>query len=82
MGSLDDFRPMALTSVLMKCFERLVLKYIKTRLPGSLDPYQFVYRANRSTEDAIALTLHGALSHLEHSGNYIRILFYRLQLCL
>lgn len=59
----------------MKCFEGLVLQCIKTALPGRFDPHQFAYRANRSTEDAIALALNVALSHLEHSGNCVRMLF-------
>ena len=64
--SLNDYRPIALTLVIMKCFERLVLHHIKACLPPTFDPHQFAYRANRSTEDAIAL--HSALSHLEHRG--------------
>ncbi len=43
-------------------------------LPASLDPLQFTYRSNRSTDDAIAFTLHTALSHLENN-NYVRMLF-------
>ncbi|KAI3354999.1 hypothetical protein L3Q82_004799 [Scortum barcoo] len=43
--SLNDYRPVALTSTIMKCFER-------------------------STEDAIALTLHTALSHLDQRDTY------------
>ncbi len=43
--SLNSFRPIALTSVLMKCFERLVLRHIKACLPLSFYPYQFAYRA-------------------------------------
>ncbi|KAI3375982.1 hypothetical protein L3Q82_016509 [Scortum barcoo] len=48
--SLNDYRPVALTSTIMKCFER-------------------------STEDAIALTLHTALSHLDQRDTYVRMLF-------
>ncbi|KAM3843222.1 nuclear pore complex protein Nup107 [Diretmus argenteus] len=51
---LNDFRPVALTPIVMKCFERLVLQHIKDHLPADLDPLQFAYRANRSTEDAIS----------------------------
>ena len=65
----------ALTSVVMKCLERLVAQHIKACLPASFDPHQFAYRANRSTEDAIAITLHSTLSHLEHPGTYARLLF-------
>ncbi|KAI3352083.1 hypothetical protein L3Q82_020909 [Scortum barcoo] len=50
---LNDYRPVALTSTIMKCFER----------------------PNRSTEDAIALTLHTALSHLDQRDKKMRMLF-------
>ncbi len=73
--SLNDYRPIALTSEIMKCLERSVSRHIRDCLPPSFDPYQFAYRANRSTEDAIALTLHTALSHLENKESYVRMLF-------
>ncbi|KAI3375925.1 hypothetical protein L3Q82_016344, partial [Scortum barcoo] len=73
--SLNDYRPVALTSTIMKCFERLVKSFITSSIPDSLDPLQFAYRPNRSTEDAIALTLHTALSHLDQRDTYVRMLF-------
>ena len=75
INCLNDYRPIALTSVVMKCFERLVSQHIKASLPSSIDPHQFAYRTNRSTEDAISIALHTALSHLEHTGSYVRMLF-------
>ena len=51
-------RPVALTSVAMKCFERLVMAHINSILPDTLDPLQFAYRPNRSTDDAISITFH------------------------
>uniref|UniRef100_A0A8C2G3L7 Reverse transcriptase domain-containing protein n=1 Tax=Cyprinus carpio TaxID=7962 RepID=A0A8C2G3L7_CYPCA len=71
----NDYRPVALTPILMKCFERLVMHHIKTALPPSLDPFQFAYRSNRSTDDAISTTLHSALTHLEKKDSYVRMLF-------
>ncbi len=59
----------------MKCFERLVMHNIKTSLPNTLDPLQFAYRPNRSTDDAISSTLLLALTHLENKDPYIRMLF-------
>ncbi len=44
-------------------------------LPASLDPLQFAHRSNRSTDDAIAFTLHTVLSHLENKNTYVRMLF-------
>ncbi len=57
----NDYRPVALTpimAIMMKCFERLVKDYIFSRLPPMFDPFQFAYRPNRSTEDAISSVLH------------------------
>lgn len=72
---LNDWRPVALTPILSKCFEKLVRNYICSVLPASLDPLQFAYRSNRSTDDAIAFTLHTALSHLDNKNAYVRMLF-------
>ena len=59
----------------MKCFERLVRTHICSTLPNTLDPFQFAYRTNRSTDDAIALTTHTTLSHLEKGNTYVRMPF-------
>ncbi len=67
--------PIALTPIIMKCFERLVMQKIKTSLLNTLDPLQFAYRPNRSTDDAISTTLHLALTHLENKDSYVRMLF-------
>jgi hypothetical protein len=58
----------------MKCFERLVMVQINTIIPETLDPLQFVYLPNRSTDDAISIALNSALSHLD-KRNYLRMLF-------
>ncbi len=57
----NDYRPVTLTSVLMKSFERLVLSHIKVSTDPLLDPLQFVYRAKRSVDNAVNMTLHGLL---------------------
>ena len=72
---LNDYRPVALTSVAMKCFERLVMAHINTIIPETLDPLQFTYRPNRSTDDAISIALHTALSHQGKRNIYVRMLF-------
>ncbi len=71
----NDYHPVALTPILMKCFERLVMQHIKSGLPPSLDPFQFAYRSNRSTDDAIATALRPALTHLDKKDTYVRLLF-------
>ena len=52
----------ALTPIMMKCFHRLVMRHIKSTLPTSLDPLQFAYHSNRSTDYAISYTLHSYLT--------------------
>lgn len=70
---LNDFWPVALTAIIMKCFESLVMKYIKNSIPVDLDWYQFAYKTNRWTEDAISLLFHTALTHLENPDTYCTV---------
>ena len=72
---LNDYRPVALTSVAIKCFERLVMAHINTIIPETLDPLQSAYRPSRSTDDAISIALHTAFSHLDKRKTYVRMLF-------
>ncbi|KAL0175032.1 hypothetical protein M9458_031000, partial [Cirrhinus mrigala] len=72
---LNDYRPVALTSVIMKSLEKLVLAYLKDITGPLLDPLQFAYRANRSVDDAVNMGLHFILQHLDRPGTYVRILF-------
>jgi gmma-aminobutyric acid receptor subunit gamma/cGMP-dependent protein kinase 2 len=44
-------------------------------MPEILDPLQLAYRPNRSTDDAISITLHTALPHLDKRNTYVRMLF-------
>ncbi len=73
---LNDYRPVALTSTVMKVFERLLKKHICSSIPATLDPLKFAYRPNRSTDDAISQVLHSSLTHIDSkNGNYVRLLF-------
>ncbi len=65
-GFSDD-RPVALTSVVMKSFERLVLGHLKDA------PW-----ANRSVDDAVNAGLHYILQHLNSPGTCARILLVDL----
>ncbi|KAK1792043.1 hypothetical protein P4O66_001822 [Electrophorus voltai] len=75
-SGLNDYRPVALTSVVMKCFEKLVRDFITSSLPASMDPLQFAYHHNWSTDDTIAHLLHTTLPPLDNGrGNYVKMLF-------
>lgn len=71
----NDYRPVALTSIIMKCLERLVMTHIKTIISPTLNPLQFAYRQNHSTADVISHVIHLTLSHLEHKNTYVRMFF-------
>lgn len=73
--TLNDFRPVALTPVAMKCLEKVVLTHINHMIPDTVDPLQFAYRPNRSVDDAVAIALHYTLQHLESSKTYGSMLF-------
>ena len=70
---LNDYRPIALTPIIMKCLEHL----IKDRLANiiQLDQYQFAYRTNRGTKDACLSLVYSIRQHLDTPKNYARILF-------
>ena len=68
-----DFRPIALTPILAKCFERLVSPYIKDKID---DTNQYAYRRNRSTDDALLVLLDRITYELDKSPkNYVRPVF-------
>ncbi|KAI4874104.1 hypothetical protein NFI96_018126, partial [Prochilodus magdalenae] len=68
---LNDYRPIALTPIVTKCFERLVMTHIKATIDVTVDPHQYAYRRNRSTDDAISSVVHTALTHLEQKDSYV-----------
>ncbi len=72
---LNVYCPVALTSIVMKVFERLVKNHICSSVPDTLDPLQFANRPNRSTDGTISHVLHSSLTHIDSkNGNYVRLL--------
>ena len=72
---MNDFRPIALTSVLMKCLEKHVLRSFIPICSPHMDPLQFAYKQKRSVEDAILLYTHNTYKHLDSPKCYVRTLF-------
>ena len=72
---LNDFRPVALTPVIMKCFEKLVKEILIGETQEHQDPLQFAYRNKRCVDDALTYLLHTVIKHLEQAGSYVRILY-------
>ena len=73
--SLNDFRPVSLTSLVMKQFERLIKAELVCKTESLLDPYQFAYREGRGVQDATATLLNLVLKHLETNKRHARLLF-------
>ena len=70
---VKDYRPVALTSIIAKIFERLLLRLVK---PGLNDNYQFAYQSRRSTEDAVAYLIDIVSAYLDAKAkSYARCLF-------
>ncbi|KAI3372221.1 hypothetical protein L3Q82_022659 [Scortum barcoo] len=74
---LNDYRPVALTPVIMKCFEMIDLKHIKDIIPAGLDQYQFACIQGEQVDRgcSLSIALHTALTHLQLPNTYVRMLF-------
>ena len=66
---MNDFRPVALTSILAKCMERIVCNQLVAYVADSMDPVQFAYKARRGVEDACLILVNLIASHLDKSGS-------------
>ena len=73
--TLNDFRPVALTSLVMKSFERIVKDELMNTVQANLDPLQFAYRAGRGVDDAIITLINMIVAHLEEAKSFVRLLF-------
>ena len=74
--SLNDLRPVALTSAVMKVRERVVLCKLDSLVRDYIDPLHFSYRRNRSTDGAVLYVLENIYSHLEKAGGSVRLMFF------
>ncbi len=73
---MNDYRPVALISHVMKTLERLLLRHLRPQVEHAQDKLQFAYRENIGVEDAVLYMLHRAQSHLDEPGGYVRIMFF------
>ena len=64
-----------LSGVYTDIFNLSLAQTVVPSLPPALEPHQYAYHFNRSTEDAISTALHSALTQLDNSISYARMLF-------
>lgn len=72
---MKDLRPVALTSVPMKCLEKIILKHLLSEVAPSLDPFQFAYQPRRGVEDALLTMTNSIFEHLEEAYSFVKIVF-------
>ena len=71
----NDYRPVAFTSIVMNCLERIVACKLWLDVQDYLDPFQYAYRQGRGTYDAVNTVVHLILKHLDKPKAYARLLF-------
>jgi hypothetical protein len=78
ISCMNDFRPVALTSIPMKVCERFFKKWLNGYVEDYVDPLQFAYRSSRSCTDAILVMLEELYHHTDRArfGNSVRMMFY------
>ncbi|XP_030841036.1 uncharacterized protein LOC115923825 [Strongylocentrotus purpuratus] len=74
-SELNDYRPVALTPIAMKCFERIILKSLLQPIRELIDPHQYAYQQNKSVQDATLYLTHLLYKHTEETKSYVRALF-------
>ncbi|XP_058509155.1 sodium- and chloride-dependent betaine transporter-like [Solea solea] len=71
-----DYRPVALTSHIMKTLERLILDQLRPMVRPLLDPLQFAYQPRLGVEDAIIYLLDRVYAHLDKPASTVRVMFF------
>ena len=65
---INDLKPVALTSILSKCMDRVVCNQLVASVADRMDPLQFSYKAKSGMEDACLVLLNTIVSHLHIAG--------------
>ena len=76
----NDYRPVALTSIIMKCLEKLIKNLLVEQVKSFTDPYQFAYAKCRCVDDATLSLTDFVLKHVDKPNStskkyYAKILF-------
>ena len=76
----NDFRPVALTAIMMKCLEKIIKKLLQAQVAKYTDPCQFAYRSKRCVDDATLSLIDYVLEHVDRANTgthkyFAKILF-------
>ena len=77
---LNDYRPVALTAIPMKCLEKIIKSKLLSQVRDYQDPFQFAYTCNRGVEDPTACVINDILEFLDKpstksDSRFVKILF-------
>ncbi|KAL7838871.1 hypothetical protein AOLI_G00272750 [Acnodon oligacanthus] len=73
-SDVKNYRPVALTSHVMKTMERVVLDQLRPVVQPFLDPLQFAYQPRLGVEDAIIYLLKRVYAHLDKPASTVRVM--------
>ena len=71
----NDLRPIALTSLIMKCLEHIVKRHLCSQVRYVRDPLQFAYSEGKSVQDAVVTLIHNVSQHLDKANSQVRVLY-------
>ena len=72
----QDYRPVALTSHIMKTLERLVLEQLRPMIRPFTDPLHFAYQPRLGVEDGIIYLLNRVYTHLDKPTCTVGVMFF------
>ena len=77
LTNCNQLRPISLTNIIIRLFEKLILKFELFHIPKSLiGPDQFAYKDNYNTTMALLKSQHYWLKWLDGSANFVRVLSF------
>jgi hypothetical protein len=71
----NDLRPVALTDLIMKNFEKLFGRVLSPEVKEFRDKLQFAYKDSSGVEDAVCTFIHEVSSHLDGPNTAVRALY-------
>ena len=74
LGSCDQLRPISLTNIIVRIFERLMYKKeLSSLLKTCISPDQFAYKADHNTTMALIKNQHFWLKSLDSGADFVRV---------
>ena len=77
ISAVDQLRPISVTDIIMRLFERLILDFeLRKPVSGFIHSDQFAYKKNCGTETALLYNQHFWMRSLDGHSNFVRVLSF------